>query len=305
MTLRLLFGIGLFLLTSAIFLPAGLMAAGEVRDGFESFALGDGLSVVALNDSVGEMAFHIIHGVPAEELAKISKDAGLSGRSFTSWINAFLVSYRGRNYLVDAGMGASTNILDRLKAAGYDPGDVDVVLITHFHGDHIGGLLGRDGKAAFPNAVLCVPKADADYFLPADGPGVPGTDLARKVTAPYVEAGKYQPFPADWTIAPGVAPLSLYGHTPGHTGFVFENGDAPLVLWGDIVHAYLVQFPNPKATVSYDVSEPGAAAARAEIFEEAALKKYIVAGAHLPFPAVGSVEKDGDAYKWVPLGEDK
>jgi glyoxylase-like metal-dependent hydrolase (beta-lactamase superfamily II) len=295
----------LFLLSLFLF-SSRLSAVGEVRDGYESFDVSDGLTVTALSDSSGgSMPFSLFHGASAEDLRKISEEAGLGGNHFVSWINAFLVSYGGKKYLVDAGMGATDDLIDRLKASGTDPSEVDFVLITHFHGDHIGGLIDEAGKAAFPNAILFVPMTDENYFIPASGPGVGGTALARKVTAPYVKSGSFVSFGDGEKAGDEALSKTLFGHTPGHTGYLFEGDKDTLLLWGDIVHSYLVQFKRPKVTLTYDVSEPEAAKTRAAMLEEAVQKKYLIAGAHLPFPGIGRVEKDGDAYKWVPLGEDK
>ncbi|MDR1038246.1 MAG: MBL fold metallo-hydrolase [Deltaproteobacteria bacterium] len=278
----------------------GRKALADAEGGWHTTEYG-GLTVTALSDSTGSMPFTLFYDITAEDFAALAKAGGSPSESeVTSWINAFLVKKGNQLFLVDTGMGAGPSIVPLISAAGYTPEQVTHVLITHFHSDHIGGLLDKDGNPAFPNATLYTPVRDEAYFMPGSGPGVNGTELARKVTAPYKAAGKYQAFEPGAQIAPGVKSTSLWGHTPGHSGFAFETADGPFLCWGDIVHAYLVQFARPEVTLSYDVDRPAAAATRRKVFNEAADGRYLVAGAHLPFPALGQVLRKGGGFVWSP-----
>ncbi|MDR3153232.1 MAG: MBL fold metallo-hydrolase [Deltaproteobacteria bacterium] len=281
--------------------PGGREALAAEGEGWFTVQYGD-LTVTALSDSTGRMPYSLF--LPSEispaDFAALAGQAGPEyADSVPSWINAFLVRKGDSLFLVDAGTG--TGIADRIRAAGYAPEAVTHVIVTHFHGDHIGGLAAEGGGKAFPNAVLFAPKRDEEYFIPSDGSEVSGTDLARRATAPYRADGTYRPFEPGSQIAPGVNSVSLWGHTPGHSGFRFEGTGGPFLAWGDIVHAYLIQFPRPEATVSYDVDRPSAAETRKRVFNEAADGKLLVAGAHLPFPALGTVSRaQGAGFAWHP-----
>ncbi|MDR2350172.1 MAG: MBL fold metallo-hydrolase [Deltaproteobacteria bacterium] len=292
----------LFLITFVLgFFSAKILLA-QAAEGFVAFKHGD-LEITALSGSVGKTAYSILKGASGEELDKMSADAGVPAGGFPSWINVFAVKKDGKLFLIDTGVGgAGSDLVPNLAKAGLSPEAADYVLITHFHGDHVGGLVDSEGKAAFPNATLIVPKADVDYFIPETG-SVSGTELAKKAIAPYRESGKYLAFEGDEIPVPGLAPVKLYGHTPGHTGFEFEGSAGPFLAWGDITHVQPVQFRRPDVTVTYDVDPAAAAATRIALFGRLTAdpaKTTLVSGAHLPFPGIGRVEKDGDAYKWVP-----
>ncbi|MDR1313506.1 MAG: MBL fold metallo-hydrolase [Deltaproteobacteria bacterium] len=292
-----------FFFTAAL-VAAALFCGGEAladaEGGWHTAQYGD-LTVTALSDSTGSMPYTLFFDISSGDFAELAKAGGApSGSEVPSWINAFLVKKGEQLFLVDTGMGAGPGIAPLISAAGYSPEQVTHVLVTHFHGDHIGGLLDKDGKPAFPNAELFAPRRDEEYFIPQSGPGVNGTELAKKVTDPYRAAGKYQSFEPGAQIAPGVMSSSLWGHTPGHSGFAFESSRGPFLCWGDIVHAYLIQFARPEVTLSYDVDRPGAAATRRKVFNEAADGRWLVAGAHLPFPAMGQVLRKNGGFAWSP-----
>ncbi|MDR1040029.1 MAG: MBL fold metallo-hydrolase [Deltaproteobacteria bacterium] len=289
-----------FVLALLVLFLGDRKALADQEGGWHTAQYGD-LTITALSDSTGTMPASIFFDISPEDFAALAKAGGSpSGDGVTSWINAFLVKKGDELFLVDTGMGVGPSIVPLISAAGYAPDQVTRVLITHFHGDHIGGLLDSAGKPAFPNAVLHVPQRDEEYFIPQSGPDVAGSELARKVTEPYKQAGKYSPFEPGAQIAPGVKSSSLWGHTPGHTGFAFETVQGPFLCWGDIVHAYLIQFARPEVTLSYDVDRPAAAETRRKVFNEAADGHWLVAGAHLPFPALGQVVRKEGGFAWTP-----
>jgi glyoxylase-like metal-dependent hydrolase (beta-lactamase superfamily II) len=172
---------------------------------------------------------------------------------------------------------------------------VTLVLITHMHGDHIGGLL-RDGQRAFPSARILSSRAERDFWIDLDSAArFPnrggGFDMARRVFKAY--SGSEETFEFGAVVAPGIRALDARGHTPGHTAFLLECGGESLLFWGDLAHAAALQFPRPDINASYDMDPAASAAARARFMEKAAAEKLTVAGSHLPFPGVGTVEKTG------------
>lgn len=226
---------------------------------------------------------------------------------------AFLVNTGNKLVLVDTGAAkvfgpTLGHVLSNLKAAGYDPAQVDTVLLTHLHGDHVGGLLGPDGQPAFPNAQVYAAKADADFWLsPASLASAPEDKkmffkAPQDATAPYIKAGHFKTFEGTEEIQPGIKPVSEHGHTPGHTGYLLESKGQKLLVWGDVVHNAAVQFPQPKVTIEFDSDQAKALATRMKLFNWTAKDALLVAGAHLPFPGIGHVRADGkNSYTWVPI----
>jgi glyoxylase-like metal-dependent hydrolase (beta-lactamase superfamily II) len=226
-------------------------------------------------------------------------------------INAFLVNTGTQLVLIDTGAGAlygdcCGKLLANLRAAGYAPEQVDVVLLTHLHKDHVGGV-DAGGKPAFPNAVVRAAGADADYWLSGERRAAAPAfltsffDSAAAALAPYTAAGRFQPFAPGATLLPGIRAVAEPGHTPGHSGYLVEDGGRALLVWGDVVHVAAVQLDQVQATVKYDTSAPEARATRTGLLERAAREHLLVGAAHVAFPGLGHVRRDGAGYAWVPL----
>jgi glyoxylase-like metal-dependent hydrolase (beta-lactamase superfamily II) len=245
--------------------------------------------------------------------AQVSK---LLGRSFEkeplpTSVNAFLVNTGDKLVLIDTGTGAFFGpqlggLVANLKAAGYQPEQVDEIYITHMHVDHIGGLVSGD-KLAFPNAIVRADQRDADYWLHAENAQKAPKDMADffKMAAasmnPYISAGKFKPFDGDTSLVPGIKAVAAPGHTVGHSIYVVESKGQKLVLWGDLMHVAAVQFPQPQVTIAFDTDSKAAAAQRKKAFAQAAKEGYYVAAAHLPFPGLGHLRSEGKGYAFVPL----
>lgn len=226
---------------------------------------------------------------------------------------AFLVNTGNKLVLVDTGAAkvfgpTLGHVLANLKAAGYDPAQVDVILLTHLHGDHVGGLLTPEGQVAFPNAQVYAAKADADFWLsPVSLDKAPEASkmffkAPQDATAPYIKAGHFTTFEGQTEILPGIKPVSEHGHTPGHTGYLLESKGQKLLVWGDVVHNAAVQFPQPKVTIEFDSDQAKALATRMHLLNWTSKDRLLVAGAHLPFPGIGHVRAEGkNSYSWVPV----
>lgn len=274
------------------------MAQDEAGQGFFRTKAGS-LEVVALLDAQSNMAFSLLNGISQEDLSVVAAKAGLpeGAAGFPGWVNAFAVYTPQGVVLLDAGNGPDARLPQSLKEAGIDPDDVKAVLLTHFHGDHIGGLVYNDGRMRFPNATVYADAKEDRWWLEGGR-----SERARSILAPYKEAGRYKTVNPGDEVLPGVKVVELYGHTPGHVGFLFETGAEPLLVWGDIVHVRLVQFDRPEVSLSFDTDPAAAVAARQRIFAEAAEKGYLVAGVHLPFPGLGRLAKgEGSAYEYLPV----
>jgi glyoxylase-like metal-dependent hydrolase (beta-lactamase superfamily II) len=194
-----------------------------------------------------------------------------------------------------------------LRSAGYTPEEVDLVLLTHLHSDHVGGLSAQDGKRVFPNADVYVAKAESDFWLSpeiaakAPKDAQPFFQSAQAIAAPYIKAGKWHTFSGSEPIVDGMQLVPLPGHTPGHTGYEFSSKGQKILFWGDIIHAQRVQLQHPEVTAVFDIDQTAAAATRLQLLPKLAREDVLIAGPHMPFPALGRLRKDGNGYSWVPV----
>jgi len=301
---------------AAAFVPVSTFAAAPMvhtqAPGYYRLMVGD-VEVTALNDGTIDFPMdQLLIGISSEQIAAAYRKAFQTLPAESS-INQFLVNTGAKLVLVDAGAGSFYgptlgNTIDNLKAAGYSPDQVDEVVITHMHADHIGGLL-KNGERAFPNATIRLDKTEYDFWMnPANRAKAPegvrvSFDVAQKVFAPYIAAGKVQVFKGAAEIAPGIRAVAAPGHTPGHSFYVVESKGATLVLWGDVVHSAAVQFRDPFVRIAWDSDNHEAERAREAAFADAAKNGYMIGAAHLPFPSFGHVARaeDGKGYVYVPL----
>jgi len=222
-------------------------------------------------------------------------------------VNGYLVNSGGKLTLIDAGtaqlMGPTLGKLEAgLAAVGVQPGEIDTVLLTHIHPDHSGGLVDGEGKAVFENAELAVSKTEWDFWYD-DGilAGVPEGNkpffhMARNTTSPY--RNRLKLIEGETEVAAGFTSLALPGHTPGHTGYMLNSGDESLLFWGDIIHLTGLQFTQPDTTIVYDMDPVQTAQTRRKLMDRAAADNLQVTGAHIDFPGLGRVHRDGDAYRY-------
>jgi glyoxylase-like metal-dependent hydrolase (beta-lactamase superfamily II) len=207
--------------------------------------------------------------------------------------------------LFDTGNGAGRrpnagNLLARLKAGGVDPAAISVVVITHFHPDHIGGLM-EDGKPAYPNARYVTGETEFDFWTPEDKMTGP-TERVAKLVASNVKplAEKFTFIKDGGEVVSGITGIGAFGHTPGHMAFNIESDGQRLLLWADAANHFVASVQRPDWHVRFDMDKDGAAATRKKLFDMAAADRIPVTGYHMPFPALGYIGKEGDDYRWVP-----
>lgn len=300
---------------------ASLLIAGTARaeapmvktqaPGYYRVLLGD-FEVTALSDGTVKLPVtKLLHGKPEKTSAALKRS--FLGDEVDTSVNAYLINTGSKLVLVDtgaAGLFGPTlgNVLNNLKAAGYKPEQVDAVVITHMHPDHVGGLMNGDQRA-FPNATLHIDKKDTDHWLskanldaaPDDAKGFFQGAMAS--VNPYVAAGKLVTFSGDTDLVPGIKAKATYGHTPGHSVVEVESKGQKLLLWGDLMHVAAVQFNDPTVTIAFDTDSKAARAQREKAFADAAKNGYLVGATHLSFPGVGRVVKQagGKGYTWLPI----
>jgi glyoxylase-like metal-dependent hydrolase (beta-lactamase superfamily II) len=269
---------------------------------FEITALSDGTVALPVNK--------LLTNTTPAQVDKALAQSYLKSPLETS-VNAYLINTGPKLVLVDTGAASLFGptlgqLIANLKAAGYQPEQVDEVLITHMHPDHVGGLMAGD-KLAFPNATVRADKHDADFWLSeANMNKAPEEAKASFKGAmaslnPYVKAGKFKPFEGNSELVPGIKAIPSHGHTAGHSMFVVESKGEKLLLWGDLMHVAAVQFANPAIAVQFDTDSKAAVAQRKKAYAEAAKGGYLVAGAHLSFPGIGHVRAQGQGYRWIPV----
>lgn len=299
---------------AALALLAPLAQAGAPQQktqapGYYRMMLGD-IELTALSDgTVGLHVEKLLQGTTPKKVEAALARWKLATPVETS-VNGYLLNTGGKLVLIDAGAGSLFGptlgkLVANLKAAGYQPEQVDEIYITHMHPDHVGGLVA-DGKPVFPNAVVRADQRDADFWLsqanldaaPKESKGFFQGAMAS--LKPYVDAGKFKPIGADGELVPGVSTVATVGHTKGHRNYVVESKGQKLVLWGDLMHVAAVQFAAPNVTIQFDTDPKAALAQRKKAYADAAKQGYWVGAAHLSFPGLGHLRSQGPGYLFTP-----
>ncbi|WP_209426322.1 MBL fold metallo-hydrolase [Pararhodobacter sp. SW119] len=243
-------------------------------------------------------------GTDEAHIEELLRDAGRS--EIETNFNAVLIRSGGRVILVDAGprdlFGPTCGFLpEALKEAGVSPAEVDTLLATHLHPDHVAGMITAEGKAVFENAVLHVPAAERAFWSDESKTvGEPLADwgkLARAVLAAY--AGRLEEAGDGIEVAPGLSTFALPGHTPGHSGWRLSSGAEQLLHVGDIIHAPALQVADPEVGIAFDLDMDTARATRKRLLDELASDGALFTGGHFLHPAFHQVERKGQGYRLV------
>jgi glyoxylase-like metal-dependent hydrolase (beta-lactamase superfamily II) len=269
-----------------------------------------GIRVTALDDGFDNLPMTVVVNIDeagAAALAKLSPGNALLQPVF----NAYLIETSGRRLLIDAGAGvhmgpSAGKMLENLAQAGVAPGDVQAIILTHCHPDHILGIVDRDWNAIFPNAELMVPELEQQFWLRSDPSNTENEyqrfEMRRAQKAAAAYAGRTRTI-SGREVAPGVTIVPLPGHTPGHSGYIVEDGGRKVFLWGDIVHFPSFQSAYPDASLVFDVDLARARETRRQIFERVIAEGLEVGGGHLLAPGFARVERASMAYRIVPSDE--
>lgn len=288
-------------------------SAAQQVPGYYVMPLGSA-KVVALLDGFYPLSLKELSGIDPKTAAALTEADHVpqTPDGLRTAFNAYLVDMGTRRVLIDAGTSQCFGptlgkIPEQLRAAGYDPADVDEVLITHAHPDHLCGIADAAGQPLYPRATVWLAQEDAAYWLDPESEKSakpffkPLFAMARKATQAYADQGRLKRFKTDDAMPAGISLIPTHGHTPGHSSYLVDGGDGhKLLVWGDIVHYHAVQFAHPEAVYAGDKDPAQARAQRAALFRRASEQHWWVAGAHLPFPGIGHLNREGSAYRWVP-----
>lgn len=240
--------------------------------------------------------------VDAEAFSKASAENFIPDNSFKAFFTPTLVNTGKELVLFDTGVGeggrpARGNMRAALMSAGYTPEQVDIVVITHMHPDHIGGLM-EGGAPAFPNARYVTSQKEYDFWAAMDPEANGVTKLMARKVKPLAEK---MTFMADGgSVASGITAVAAHGHTPGHTLYMLEEGGQQLLLAADLANHYVWSLAHPTWEVRFDMDKEAAAATRQSVLGMLAGDKIPFVGYHMPFPAVGYVSAEGTGFRYVP-----
>ena len=285
-------------------------AASRQAPGFYRYKVGD-IEVTAVNDGSAPRPLEgFIRNAELSAVQQAARDAFLPQNTIQNSFTALVLNNGGRLTLIDTGNGDSGapttgRWMENFRAAGFDPSQVNTIVISHFHGDHINGMRRKDGTAVFPNAEVLVPATEWAFWMddarmnqvPENMRG--GFLGARRVFSPIAKDVKQ--YDMDKEIVPGLTSVAAPGHTPGHTAYMLSSGSGKLLILSDTANHPALFVRNPDWSAVFDMDADVARATRRKMLDLAASERAQVAFYHAPFPATGHIIKDGDGFRFVPV----
>ena len=278
---------------------------GVLRPQVYRFKLGSFEVTNILDGFVQNASLHPTFGgdQPAEAVAALARANGVP-TSFDHHYVPTLVNTGKALVLFDTGnpRGRSPTtgkLVENLALAGYKPEQVDVVVITHGHPDHIGGLSDGD-KPTYPNARYVFGEVEFDFWRKGIVREARKGNLGlfKKIAIPLGDKATF--LKPDGEVVPGIRAVNAYGHSPGMLAYHVESDGQRLLIWGDVANQYVVSIQRPEWSTGFDDIKDAAIATRKRILDMVAADKVAVAGFHMPFPSLGWVERSGEGFRWVP-----
>ncbi len=286
--------------------------AGKQAPSFYRYKIGE-FEVTAIHDGVWmpDLAPGLFKNFTVADAQKTLGDQFQRTDKMVVPFTPIMVNTGSKLILIDTGTNGrftptASSFMDNLTAAGFDPKQVDTIVISHFHGDHINGIRTKDEQIAFPNAEIMVPAPEWAFWM----------DDAKMAAAPEAMkgafancrrvfgsiSGKVARYDPGKEVAPGITSIPAYGHTPGHTAFAITSGSQSMMTVVDATNNAYLFVRNPEWQVSFDMDGPMAVETRKRLLDRAAADKMLVGGYHWPFPAVGYIAKEGSGYRLHPVG---
>ena len=299
--------------------PVGASAPiiGRQAPGFYRYKVGN-IEVTVVTDGINRLPIGdgFILNVKKDEVNAALAAVFMEKDLFVGSYNPIVVNTGGKLAVIDTGFGeaaykasqgANGQFLTNLAAAGIDANTVDAVIISHYHGDHINGLLKIDDSLAFPNAEILVPAPEHKYWMDdgemsrASTPRIQGLfKNARRVMRGEV-LKRLRTYEWDQEVIPGVTAVGTPGHSPGHTCHVMTSGVSRVYVQGDLTHAPFLFVRNPGWHPFFDHDPVQAEAMRRKVYDILVAEKMLVQAMHYPFPALAHIEKTATGYREVPV----
>jgi glyoxylase-like metal-dependent hydrolase (beta-lactamase superfamily II) len=270
------------------------------------FRVGE-IEVIQLYDGTWQKAHDpkFIRNATVEETKAALRAGGLTDAHVPIPFTVTAVRVGGRLVLFDSGTGAQVaptagNITKNnlWAAAGIDPGKVETIIVTHFHPDHITGLMAKDTNAAiFPNATIHVPAAEYRFWT---NPSVTA-GAAKRIQSVFPGWKNIRQFEGEVEVVPGVRAISTPGHTPGHTSYHLSSGNRQLIVLGDVTNIRALNLTNPGWHLAFDADPNLAEANRRKLFDRAVAESITMTGYHWGQPGAGTIARAGNGYAFTPV----
>src|SRR5499427_1036269 len=286
--------------------PAYAQKTPDPSKGFVTYKVG-AAEVTAVYDGIWEKPHDpaFIANASVEEVKAAMVKAGLPADFVSIPFTVVIVKTGGKTILCDSGTGGQVQptagkFMANMKAAGFDPGKIDAILISHFHPDHIFGLMEKEtNKPVYPDTEIIVSDVEYKFWTdPAVIDRLPEArkGLARRIQAVFPTWKNIRQVEGEREVAPGIRFVSAPGHTPGHRAFHLSSGAQQLMLSNDTAYVPALVVANPGWHGQYDQDPPTAEASRRKLLDRVIADKIMIAGYHFPFPGAGTISKDGAGY---------
>ena len=294
---------------------ASAPVAGKQNAGWYRYKVGDfEVTVVTDGQNSNPLGDAYVVNTPKDAVAKDLAAQFLPNDKVIHTYTPVVINTGSKLVAIDSGLGLGAYAQSKgaigqyqtnLKAAGIDAGTIDAVIISHFHGDHINGLIGPDNKPLFPNAEIMVPETEWAFWMDESNVSKLPEPAKGQIKNPARVFGalgnKVTKYGDKKELVPGITAVSSPGHTPGHFSHLVSSGNRTLLVQADITAGAATLFVrNPEWQFVFDTDREQAVATRKRLMDMAAADKMLVQGYHLPFPAVGNIEKAGNGFRLVP-----